>query len=185
MSEIDHRGDNHLAGNPIGGGDRTAPAGESAVERARSHPRLDPSTQALVDLLNDVLAHDAESGNACQAAADRLDDSELRYLVRELMVDHDQHITALSDAVRALGGEPAGEPDWRRALTRGKLAIAEIAGDRTILETLRANAEETHAAYGRALSNRSLPGPLRAILQRGKDDADSHRQRLAAAFDAH
>lgn len=126
-------------------------------------------------LLCDLIALDHDAIEAYQAAVDRVQDYMVQQQLRAFMADHERHVRELSDLVRAHGGTPPAGGDFKRVLTKGKVVIGNLMGDRGILMAMRSNEEDTNQAYDQANRRTDLPADVREVVQRGLADERRHR----------
>lgn len=137
----------------------------------------------VANLLNSLIELDLDAVVAYEAAIDRLDDEGDKAQLTEFMHDHERHVRELQPLVTELGEEPARKPDIKRVLTKGKVVLAAIIGDRLILLAMKTNEDDTNLAYERAVSRDDVPVHMREVLVRNRDDERRHReyieQRLA------
>jgi hypothetical protein len=59
-------------------------------------------------------------------------------------------------------------------LTKGKVVIAGLMGDRAILEAMRSNEDDTVTAYDRAAKFHDAPPNATKVLERGRQDEHHH-----------
>jgi len=90
------------------------------------------------------------------------------------MGDHERHVEELGKAVREEGGTPPSDGDAMMILTKGKVVIAGLVGDKAILMAMRANEEVTNTKYEDAVAT-GYPAPIQAILRRGLSDERRHK----------
>jgi bacterioferritin (cytochrome b1) len=129
----------------------------------------------FVDTLKHLVALDYDAISAYQAAVDRLESSRYRRALREFMTDHWRHIQELTPIVSEFGEAAPTHPDAKVVLTKGKVLIGQIAGDRGILSAMRSNENDTNLAYENACSRIDVPVNIREILQRSLMDERRHR----------
>ena len=128
----------------------------------------------LESLLEDLVQLDYDAADAYQAAIDRLEDARLRNTLAEFKRDHLRHITELGDILSSMGRTPPKEGDMKALLTKGKVVIAGLMGDESILQAMRTNEADTNTAYERAVQFKGLPSSTRDVLQRGLEDERHH-----------
>jgi uncharacterized protein (TIGR02284 family) len=138
----------------------------------------------LVDLLNNLIELDYDAIEAYRAAIQRLGVSSDQDQLRQFMEDHRRHVDDLSRIVQDLGAQPSSGADFKQVLTKGKVMIGQISGDRGILEAMKSNEDDTNRAYERAVPQAGLPSNVRTILEGNLGDERRHRtwleQRIAA-----
>ena len=65
----------------------------------------------------------------------------------EFLGDHKRHVKELSKAVRNEGGTPLTEGGALQILTQGKVVIAGLVGDKSILKAMKANEAVTNTKF--------------------------------------
>lgn len=139
----------------------------------------------LIGLLNDLIQLDFDAIEAYKAAIGRVDNLSDRSQLASFLEDHQRHIQDLTPLVLELRGEPAQEGDIKQVLTKGKVVIGGLLGDRMVLEAMKTNEGDTNTAYERAASRTDVPAHMRAVLAKNLADERRHRdwivQRLAEA----
>jgi uncharacterized protein (TIGR02284 family) len=133
----------------------------------------------VIALLNRLIQLDYDCIEAYKAAIARLSDSDDRKQLSGFLADHRRHVDELAFVVRNLGGEPAGHGDLRQVLTKGKVVLGGLTGDRAVLEAMRSNEAEASAAYQDAASQPGIPVDVMAVLERNLDDERKHADWLA------
>lgn len=128
----------------------------------------------LEDLLADLIQLDHDAADAYQAAIDRLDNPTFRSNLSEFRRDHLRHIDELGVVLTGQGRTPPKGGDMKRLLTRGKVVIGGLIGDKAVLQAMRTNEADTNTAYERAVKFRDLPPAARDALERGLEDERRH-----------
>ena len=128
----------------------------------------------LESLLEDLIQLDYDASDAYQAAIDRLENSSFRSALAEFKRDHLRHITELGDILSSTGRTPPKEGDMKALLTKGKVVIAGLMGDESILQAMRTNEADTNTAYERAVKFKGLQANTRDVLERGLEDERRH-----------
>ncbi len=150
-------------------------------------PQTEPAARAdarIIDQLCALIYLDYDAIEAYGAAIDRLDHVGHKEQLREFLADHRRHTRELGDCVGSLGGTPPLHGDIKRYLTKGKVVLATIAGDRAILRAMRSNEQQTNDAYERArheLQGTSLE--VRRALERGLSDERRHKAWIEAQLE--
>ena len=138
----------------------------------------------LENLLVDLVQLDHDAALAYQAAIDRLKDGQLRSVMGVFREDHLRHIDELGQALAALGRTPPKEGDMKSLLAKGKVVLGGLIGDKTILQAMNANEDDTSTAYERAVQHRNASPTLRSVLERGLADERKHRDWMVEQIDA-
>ena len=128
----------------------------------------------LEDLLEDLIQLDYDAADAYQAAIDRLENASFRSSLAQFKRDHLRHITELGDIVSSMGRTPPKEGDMKALLTKGKVVIAGLMADESILQAMRTNEADTNTVYERAVQFHGVPSDTRDVLQRGLEDERRH-----------
>jgi rubrerythrin len=100
-------------------------------------------------LLYKLVELDFDAIEAYEAAIERLDDDVGKKALAAFKADHERHVRELGSALRDMGFDPPEQGDIRRVLAKGKVVLGTIAGDRGILMAMKANEDDTNAAYER------------------------------------
>jgi uncharacterized protein (TIGR02284 family) len=139
----------------------------------------------LPSLLDALLELDFDAIEAYRAAIARLGDSDDRAQLATFMADHERHTRDLRPLVVALGKQPSTGADIKQLLTKGKVIIASLVGDKAILMAMKTNEDDTNTAYERAMARDDLTPDVRVVIERNLGDERKHRAwieaRLAAA----
>lgn len=137
----------------------------------------------LDELLNDLIRLDHDAADAYQAAIDRLENASYRTTLGAFREDHLRHIEELSGHLRAMSREPPKAGDLKAILTKGKVVLASLAGDKAILQAMRTNEEDTNTAYERATKFKDAPPEVHATLERGREDERRHLDWIVETLD--
>jgi uncharacterized protein (TIGR02284 family) len=133
----------------------------------------------LVDLIE--LDHDAVA--AYQAAIDRLDDPSIKENLMKFMADHVRHTEELGRILSESGREPPSKGNLKAVLTKGKVVLGGLAGDKAILMAMKTNEDDTNTAYERAVNNDAAPARVKEILRRNLADERRHREWIQKRID--
>ncbi|MFZ3233993.1 MAG: ferritin-like domain-containing protein [Stellaceae bacterium] len=128
------------------------------------------------NLLEDLVQLDYDAADAYQAAIDRLDETQFRDRLREFKGDHLRHISEIGEILERMGRTPPKQGDMKSLLTRGKVVIGGLMGDKAILQAMRTNEADTNTAYERAVKFHGLDADTRNTLERALEDERRHCQ---------
>ncbi len=137
----------------------------------------------LPDLLTNLIHLDYDAIEAYRTAVERLDDSSLAETLRGFMADHERHTRDLSAALTHLGHTPPTGGDMKQILTTGKVAMADLLGDKSILQAMKTNEDDTNTAYERAAAHGSVTPDLKTVLDGNLADERRHRAWIEQAID--
>ncbi|MBK1623964.1 DUF892 family protein [Afifella marina] len=118
---------------------------------------------------------------AYDATIERLENPELKRQIEEFRSDHHRHLSELRDLAAQHGAEVPAEGDMKEMLTTGKVKMAAIAGDSTILKAMSSNESDTIAAYSSGAGNSAVPPEARPIFERGLEDERRHKAWMDSA----
>ena len=135
----------------------------------------------IVKKLNNLIELEYDAIAAYQAAIERLEDKNYQSQLNIFMQDHENHIAALSQLVSQEGGVPADKGDMKAILTKGKVVIADLAGDEAILKAMLMNEEVTNKSYEKEVIQK-YPQPIQSILQDHLADERRHKEWLEVAL---
>ncbi len=128
-----------------------------------------------IKLLHDLCELDHDAVEAYEAAIARMDDDGYKQSLRSFCNDHRRHIDELNACIQRLGGEPVLGGDFKRVLTKGKVVLAGLAGDKAILVAMKTNEDDTNTAYERAVQHAGFDQKVMDVLTRGLSDERRHR----------
>ena len=147
----------------------------SALMQTTPTPTFDSEARkAAIEVLNDLIQLDHDAVLAYKQAIEKIDDPAARADLIAFQADHQRHITDLSQAVRALGGEPAGTGrDLKGVLLEGLTALRSVTGTSGALRAMRMNEKLTNRSYERALEAK-LSAAAREVVIRNREDERRH-----------
>lgn len=137
----------------------------------------------LCALFNDLIQLDFDAIEAYKAAIKRVNNIGDRTRLAGFLQDHQRHIQDLTPLVIELGGKPAEEGDMKQILTKGKVVIGGLLGDRMVLEAMKTNEADTNTAYERAVLRTDVPAHMRTVLARNLADERRHRDWIVQRLD--
>lgn len=120
-----------------------------------------------------ILEHDAIA--AYDSTIEKLDDAGYKAKIVEFRDDHHRHVVELKSLAGKLGIEAPAEGDMKQYLTTGKIALAGIVGDKTILKAMSTNEIETKMAYDHASKNAAASSDATVFFRQAYADEDKHK----------
>ena len=138
----------------------------------------------VAKLLNDLIALDFDAIEAYEAAISRLSAWSDKEQLTRFMEDHQRHTRDLAELVRELGEQPQTEGDFKQILTKGKVVIAGLGSDETVLAAMKSNEDDTNEAYERATRHTGFSDRIRAVLQINLADERRHREWIERRIEA-
>src|SRR5690606_21843548 len=109
-------------------------------------PTVTDSKKVVSDL-NDLIELDYDAIAAYQAAIERLDNKVYKSKLKQVLGDYERLSADLTALVVSEGGDPKTEGDAKKMLTKGKVVLADLAGDEAILKAMKSNEAETNTKY--------------------------------------
>lgn len=129
-------------------------------------------TSLVQDLI--LLEHDAIAAYA--STIEKLSDAALSSHIARFKQDHMQHLDVLNEMAAELGIDAPREGDAKQWLTTGKIALAQLMGDKTILKAMKTNEDDTVTAYSRAVNHPDAVEKSRAFFAKALADEERHRE---------
>jgi rubrerythrin len=126
-------------------------------------------------VVSDLIQLERDAIAAYDKAIEKLSDEMAARKVREFKGDHLRHVEELEAAAREVGAEIPHETDAKAMLTTGKVSMASLGSDETILSAMSTNESDTIAAYENGCNNDSLPASLQPMLKRALEDEKRHK----------
>ena len=123
---------------------------------------------------DDSQFHVQRAKNAARASTE----SRRRKSRQNDLADHVEHVRLLGPFVERMGAKAPTSADAKAILTKGKVVLGSLFGDRSILMAMKTNEDDTNKAYARACAREDLPADLRGILERNLGDERRHRDYL-------
>jgi uncharacterized protein (TIGR02284 family) len=130
----------------------------------------------LLSLLKELIELDFDAIEAYEAAENRLENKEYKRKFAEFRADHERHTRELSQVLRDEGHDAPTGPSTKQWLTKGKVVLANLIGDKAILTAMRSNEDDTNTAYERAVNYEDKSLELTNILRQGLEDERRHRE---------
>ncbi|HET6585134.1 MAG TPA: DUF2383 domain-containing protein [Nannocystaceae bacterium] len=150
----------------------------------RNHPESSDVPRA-VTVLNQLIQLEHDTMAAYRAAIDRIDSLVVRRELAQFFADHETHTRELSSCVERFGGRAKTGGDLKQLWTRGRVILADLAGDDAVLAALERLESDVHRAYERAQAElRIFADPsLAAVFDRALAEEDHHVLWLVHAAD--
>lgn len=127
------------------------------------------------DTLKELIELDYDAVEAYDAAIKRLECEEYKKNLRSFREDHQRHISELSALLQKKQITPPTEPSAKQWLAKGKVVLANLIGDNTILLAMKTNEDDTNKAYENILNHNGRWEESVEILDKGLADEQRHR----------
>ena len=135
-------------------------------------------------LVKDLILLEHDAIEAYDSCIERLDNQQSRSKIADFKNDHLQHLQVLNRIANELGMDAPTEGDMKQYLTTGKIALANIFGDKAILRAMKTNEDDTVTAYDRAARHESALPESKAFFLAACDDERRHRTWMETAIEA-
>ncbi len=136
-------------------------------------------TQAeFLDALSDLIELDYDAVEAYDAAINRIVNRDYKNKLIEFKEDHQRHVEELSEILTHHGKQPPTGPSTKQWVTKGKVVMADLIGDETILRAINSNEVDTNTAYERIYHREDKHPDTEKILRRGLEDERRHKRWL-------
>jgi rubrerythrin len=130
----------------------------------------------FVDALKELIELDYDAVEAYEAAINRLENKEYKSQLTNFRDDHKRHVKELSALMKKHNEEAPTGPDMSKQwLAKGKVVLANMVGDKTILAAMKTNEDDTNTAYERLCKHKERWDDAMDILNRGLADEKTHR----------
>ncbi|MFN7365398.1 MAG: DUF892 family protein [Alphaproteobacteria bacterium] len=129
--------------------------------------------------LSNLLELEYDALEAYEAAVNRLSDKEYKDKLSLFMQDHQRHIEEISKLLESRGLNAATGPSiGKQWVTKGKVVLANLVGDLTILRAMHSNEIDTNTAYERMYSHDHHWPEAKDMLRRALSDEKRHKEWL-------
>lgn len=126
-------------------------------------------------LIRDLIYLEHDAIAAYESTIERLDDKALSAKVAEFHQDHLQHLSTLNEIAVEAGIAAPTKGDMKQMLTTGKIALADLFGDKTILKAMKTNEDDTVTAYERASRHEDALPESKTFFLKAHQDEVRHR----------
>lgn len=139
-------------------------------------------TKAVVALMRDLVHLDVDAIHAYDQAIKNIDGATVRSELERFKADHERHVSDLSAAIVALGGEPpAIRRDVKGIFIEGVTALRAAMGTEQSLKAMLTNEKLTNREYEKA-TKMALTADIDALIRRHREDERRHIQYVEDAI---
>ena len=128
----------------------------------------------FIKAIKDLIELDYDAISAYEAAIGRLEKEETKNALQDFKKDHEKHVEELSSFVKSKNETPPTGPSLKSVFTKGKVILANLIGDMTILKAMRDNEIDTNHAYERINNCPNIPEEISDFLKQGLEDERRH-----------
>ncbi len=130
----------------------------------------------FADALKELVELEYAAIDAYEAAVERLENPVYQEKLSEFKKDHDRHIQELSALLKEHNHEvPEKGVFGKQLLTTGKVILANMVGDNTILQAMKSNEIDTNTAYERMNTHEDKWPEAEEIIKTGLQDERRHK----------
>ncbi|WP_131782429.1 DUF2383 domain-containing protein [Legionella gresilensis] len=126
---------------------------------------------------------DFDAVAAYKVAIDRLESEVYKERLSEFMEDHKRHIKNITNILKVHKKEIPTGPDIKQYLTKGKIVLANIFGDKAILKAMVTNEIDTNTAYERVSEHANKWPEATAVIIQGLNDERRHKKWLETVIE--
>lgn len=130
---------------------------------------------SLISVVDDLMKLDLDAMEAYDLAIGNAERPDIKERLEQFKEDHVRHADELGGLLAELGGEPNKGPAARQLLPSDSIVSASITGDRSILERLLSNENDTNKAYERSLEAAEENEAAKQLFNRNLEDERRHR----------
>ncbi|MCD6056067.1 MAG: uncharacterized protein K0R12_1029 [Gammaproteobacteria bacterium] len=137
------------------------------------------------DALYELCELDYDAAEAYEAAINRVDKTEYKEKLKEFKEDHQRHIEEIRSFLRKRDAKIPEGPSAKSILTQGKVVVANLFGDDSILKAMSSNEEDTNTAYERVNNHPEKSTEAEDFLRQGLEDEKKHKEWLDSMTQEH
>jgi rubrerythrin len=130
----------------------------------------------FTDALKELIELEYAATDAYEAAVERLENPTYKEKLNEFRADHERHIKEISALLKKNNHEvPQKGTVGKRLITIGKVILANMVGDNTILEAMKSNETDTNMAYERLNGHQDKWPEAKEFIKNGLQDERRHK----------
>lgn len=130
------------------------------------------------DALKELLELEYETVESYDVAISKIDKHSYKDKLLEFAGDHLRHIQEISEVLDAHDEDMPNGPGAKQWLTKGKVAIASLIGDSSIITAVHSNELDTNKAYERLHSRGDAWEDAKDLVARALKDQKRHTKWL-------
>ncbi len=139
----------------------------------------------FADALKELVELDYAAIEAYETAIERLKEPTYQQKLTTFKQAHERHVKELSEVLSRNNEEvPTGPHKGKELIAKGKVILANLIGDETILRAMKSNEIDTNTAYERMNDRDDIWDEAKEILRRGLQDERIHKDWLEKTISA-
>jgi rubrerythrin len=136
----------------------------------------------LEGLIADLIQLEIDAIAAYETTIDKLENPTFKAKIGEFRGDHMRHLQELNELADKYGIPAPTKGDAKQMLTTGKIQLASMVSDKTILKAMKTNEDDTVTAYERASRHEAVVDDAeRGLFRRALADEMRHREWMETA----
>src|SRR3989338_1531934 len=129
--------------------------------------------------LSELLELEYDASEAYKMALEKIENQEYKKVLTTFFEDHNRHIKDISNFINASSHEaPPGPDNTKQWLVKGKVFLANLVNDESVLGAMDSNEEDTNTAYERMCGREDLPDEAKKFLSLAYEDEKRHKSWL-------
>ena len=108
------------------------------------------------------------------AAINRVRSENYQAKLKEFKADHIRHISQINEILMNHSHKNVEGPSMKQWITKGRVVMADIVGDKNISKAMHENEKDTDAAYNKANNHKDRWSDCVNLLSTGINDEKSH-----------
>lgn len=129
----------------------------------------------FAEALKELVELDHAAVEAYEAAIERLENPSYQKKLKEFKGDHEHHIEEISALLKKNKHDVPEGGTAKQILTTGKVLLANMVGDNTILQAMKSNEIDTNTAYERMNEHEEKWPEATDIIRKGLQDEKRHK----------
>lgn len=132
----------------------------------------------FVDAIKSLIELEYDAKEAYEVAINHLKDENYKNKLIEFKQDHERHIRELASVLSRHNEQVPQGPDAKQWLTKGKVFLANVVGDKSILLAMRSNEIDTNTAYETLKDREDKWDDIAQIIENNLADEKRHKEWL-------
>lgn len=130
----------------------------------------------FADAIKELVELDYDAIEAYKSAIDKITNNDYKEHLQQFKADHERHVQQLNAILRGHGQQTIDGPSNKQWLTKGKVVLANLFGDDSIMQAMRTNEEDTNTAYERINNHADKWQDAVEVLKQGLLDEKKHKK---------
>lgn len=130
----------------------------------------------FIDAIKELIELDYDAIEAYEAAINRISDEDYKGQLQIFKADHERHVKELNHLLSKHKEKEVTGPSSKQWLTKGKVVLANLVGDKAVLRAMHTNEEDTNTAYKRLNEHNNKWHDAEEILKQGLLDEQKHKR---------